>query len=200
IEIRSLAMIEEKFLNYFSRFIPLSEEEKAGIRKSLIIKEVPKGSFLLKAGEITINTYFVLQGCVRQYYLLDGEEKTSHFFTENQWLIALDDATQKSPVNFYWSCLEDSILVVGNEAEAIDLYKKFPRFEMISRKILEADLKKQQEILASFITSTPEQRYLKLMEEQAELIQRVPQYHLASYIGVKPESLSRIRKRILSKK
>jgi CRP-like cAMP-binding protein len=85
---------------------------------------------------------------------------------------------------------------VGNRAEEETLYKQFPRFETISRKVMEKIFAEQQAIMASYTTDTPEQRYLKLLESRPELFQIIPQYQLASYIGVKPESLSRIRKRI----
>ncbi|MEQ9166519.1 MAG: Crp/Fnr family transcriptional regulator, partial [Fulvivirga sp.] len=88
--------------------------------------------------------------------------------------------------------------VLNYEKEKI-LYKLFPRLESICRVSMEDDLGKHQEMLASHITKSPEQRYLKLLNERADLLQRVPQYHLASYLGVKPESLSRIRKRIQSR-
>ncbi|MBV6652439.1 MAG: hypothetical protein KI786_01700, partial [Mameliella sp.] len=78
------------------------------------------------------------------------------------------------------------------------LFRKFPRFETISRAIMERAFAEQKAALTSYYTDSPEQRYLRLIQAKPDLVQRIPQYHLASYIGVKPESLSRIKKRMAS--
>lgn len=96
--------------------------------------------------------------------------------------------------------MEDTSLVIGNEQKAQELFKKFPRFETFARVVMEKSFTEQQQLMTSYRTDTPEQRYLKLLKLRPDLFQRVSQYHLASYIGVKPESLSRIRKRITDKK
>jgi len=80
-----------------------------------------------------------------------------------------------------------------------ELFRRFPRFERISRIALEEELGNYQEMLANFMMSSPEERYLKLLKNRPDLLDRVPHYQLASYLGVKPESLSRIRKRIMRK-
>jgi hypothetical protein len=79
------------------------------------------------------------------------------------------------------------------------LLKKFPTLEVLSRLILEEELSIYQNIIASFVTLSPEERYINLIENNSKLLNRIPQYHLASYLRVSPESLSRIRKRIFSK-
>jgi DNA-binding MarR family transcriptional regulator len=79
------------------------------------------------------------------------------------------------------------------------MYQKFPQIESLNRAMVEAIMAKQQDSLAEFKMTSPEQRYLNLLKNRPDLIQRVPQHQIASYLGVKPESLSRIRKRILKK-
>ena len=86
--------------------------------------------------------------------------------------------------------------MIGTEQKENDLYERFPRLETISRLVMGNVLGELQEQLATYLTDTPEQRCLKLLRARPDLFQRLPQYQLASYIGVKPESLSRIRKRI----
>ena len=188
------------FVNYFSTLRPLSEGESKAITDSMQIETYKKGEILLKEGEIAKVSYFVLQGCVRQYYVVDGEEKTSDFFTEEQWVMSLNSLMTQTPANHYFCCMEDTALVIGNEEMAMKLYEHHPQLETISRTIMEKEFAKQQEMLASYVTDSPEQRYLKLLDNNPELVQRVPQYQLASYIGVKPESLSRIRKRLFMKR
>ena len=96
-------------------------------------------------------------------------------------------------------CVEDTTVVFSNEAEAQEMFKRFPRFETISRIVMEEYFTEQRKLLMAYVADSPEQRYLKLMETRPDLLQRAPQYQLASYIGVKPESLSRIRKRMTLK-
>lgn len=190
---------KDQFINYFSRFMPLSDEEESAIRKSTQIRTFKKGTVLLQEGQISLECYFILDGCIRKYHIKDGEEKTSNFYTNEQWVISMNSFTNGTPADHYFSCIEESTVVIGKQKPADDLYQRFPKFETISRSIVEKDFADQQKLMASYITDTPEQRYLNLMNNRPDLLQRVPQYQLSSFIGVKPESLSRIRKRILDR-
>jgi CRP-like cAMP-binding protein len=188
--------MESLLLKYFQKIMPLSDEEIGAIVETMSIKHFKKGTVLLKEGQISTEVYFVLEGCVRQYYLIEGDEKTNNFFTEEQWVISMNSFIQNTPSNHYLDCCMDSILVTGNSEKAESLYKRFPKLETVSRKVMEKVFAEQQEIMSSYTTDTAEQRYLKLLKSRPDLFQKIPQYQIASYIGVKPESLSRIRKRI----
>lgn len=192
--------MKQKLINYFSSISPLSEVEAKVIYDSSVVKEYEKNTVLLKEGQLIKNTYFVFKGLIRQYCLVDGEEKTTAFFTEDQWVISLSSFDEEKPSAFYWVCEEDCVLLIGNDNSAQDLFKKHPRLEFIARKIVENSFAEYQQVMMAYLTDTPEQRYLRLLESRPDLIQRIPQYQLASYIGVKPESLSRIRKRLVSKR
>jgi CRP-like cAMP-binding protein len=189
--------MKDKFVQYFSRISPLTPEESEAIANSMQTVTFKKGEFLIKEGQTSIKTYFILEGCVREYVdTEDGEEKTTHFFMEEQWVMSLSNFDPESKASHNWVCVEDTTLVVGDEQGAQDLFDKFPRFETISRTIIERAFSEQKQALTSYLTDSPEERYLKLLQSKPALFQRIPQYQLASYIGVKPESLSRIRKRI----
>lgn len=190
--------MENKFVNYFSKVSPLSETESKAIEENMCIKVFKKGDFLLKEGQISVDTYFILEGCVREFIVVDGEEKTTNFFTEEQWVISLNNFNSTSHAENNLECVEDTTVSVGNEEQAQKLFKIFPRFETIARAIVEADFVEQKKLLTSYLTDSPEQRYLKLLKSRPDIFQRVPQYQIASYVGVKPESLSRIRKRIIA--
>lgn len=191
--------MEQKLLSYFSKILPLTREEIDGIVATMTIKKYPKGTILLKEGEISTEAYFVLEGCVRQYFLIDGEEKTNNFFTEEQWVISMQSMTTNAPSKHFLECIDECLLVVGNREKEEQLYAQFPKLETVSRKVMEKVFAEQQELSGSYFTDTPEERYLNLLRTRPELLQRIPQYIIASYIGVKPESLSRIRKRLAQK-
>ena len=116
--------MKNKFVNYFSKISPLSNEEEEAIAQSMITLNFKKGDFLLKEGHKSVNTYFILEGCVREYLNTDGEEKTTNFFTEGKWAISLSNFTPESRATHNWVCMEDTILVEGNEQQAQELYTK----------------------------------------------------------------------------
>lgn len=190
--------MKQKIIEYFSKFKPLTAEEKDAITDGLDIRKFVKGSVLLKEGQVVVQTYFVLQGCIRKYYLIDGEERIADFFTEEQWILSNNFETNNVS-DHYLECTEDSFLVVANEKEGEELMRRFPKFQELSQIVLEKEIQKQHTAMARFIKNSPEERYLNILNQRPDLIERVPQYQLASYIGIKPESLSRIRKRIAKK-
>jgi CRP-like cAMP-binding protein len=164
-----------------------------------IFRSVKKGTILLKEGQESKDSYFVLKGCIRTYYDLDGEEKTTAFYTEMEALTP-PCVISKTPSGYYISCIEDSLLTVSNSDMEVEINNKFPKFETLCRILSEELLAKQRLDFDEFKTSSPEQRYLNLLQSRPDLIQRVPQHQLASYLGIKPQSLSRLRARILEKK
>jgi len=177
----------------------LSEAEAKEIVENINIQTFKKGSILLQEGEISKKCYSVLKGCVREYYIIDGEEKTTAFFTEGQEVVSFTSYTNQTPSKHYLSCIEESTLTVSTPEKEKEMYRKYPKLEAITRTMIEINSGKTQEKLASFITSSPEERYMNLLENRSDLLNRVPQHQIASYLGITPESLSRIRKRIVSK-
>ncbi len=178
----------------------LKPEEMQAVLNMVEIKRFEKGSLLLQEGQYAKACYYNVQGCVRQFYLKGGEEKTTFFYTEEQSISSLNSTIADTPVDYYLECTEDTILAVMSHEKEEELYSRFPRFESLCRQGLERQIAVYHNLLTSYMTSSPEERYLQLIRERPKLIHRVPQYQLASYLGVKPESLSRIRKRILTKK
>lgn len=158
-----------------------------------------KGEHLLREGEVSAKSYSIVSGCVRQYYLVDGEEKTTFFYTEGQSIFSPNSTSERIPAKYYLSCVEYTTLAVITLENQKEMYSRFPVLESLSRLSLQEELNNYQEMLATYITTSPEERYLNLLKFRPELLNRVPQYQLASYLGVTPESLSRIRKRILFK-
>lgn len=192
--------MEEKIIQYISKYVSLTEEEKSSILKEVQYKSYKKGNHLLKQGQISRECFFNIQGLIRQYEIINGEERSTYFYSEGEALVAFDSASKNAPCDFNWICEEDTTLVIGRLDGIEEAYSKNPKLEKMSGIFMSQEFGKYQNLSASFITLTPEQRYLQLLEKRPDLINRVPQYHLATYLGIKPETLSRIRKRLSKKK
>jgi CRP-like cAMP-binding protein len=190
--------MKNTLFDFISKYISLTEEEKDALLSLDLFRTVKKGTILLKEGERSLNSYFVLKGCIRVYYIIDGEEKTTAFYTEMDALTP-HCVKDNTPSPYFIGCVEDCILTVSNAEMEADMNSKFPKFEIMCRMLSEELLVKQQIDFDAFKTSSPEQRYLNLLQKRPDLIQRVPQSQLASYLGIKPQSLSRLRARIIEK-
>ena len=187
--------MQDILFDFISKYISLTEEEKNAILSLDLFRSVKKGTILLKEGQKSNSSYFVLKGCIRTYYVLDSEEKTTAFYTEMEALTP-SCVISKTPSEYYISCIEDTILTVSNTDMEAEVNSKFPKFEIMCRLLSEELLAKVKINFDEFKTSSPEQRYLNLIQKRPDLIQRVPQHQLASYLGITPQSLSRLRARI----
>ena len=190
--------MQDILFDFISNYITLTEDEKNALLSLDLFHSKKKGTVLLKEGQNSKESYFVLKGCIRTYYIIDGEEKTTAFYTE---LDALTPhcVVSKTPSDYYISCVEDSLLLISNADMGEEVNRKFPKFDVMCRMFSEELLAKHQVDFDAFKTSSPEQRYLNLLQKRPDLVQRVPQHQLASYLGIKPQSLSRLKARILEK-
>ncbi|MCE7065156.1 Crp/Fnr family transcriptional regulator [Dyadobacter sp. CY326] len=190
--------MQDLLFDFIAKYVSLTEDEKNAIISLDTFRTFKKGVILLREGQNSNEAYFVLKGCIRAYYIIDGEEKTTAFYTEMDALTP-PCVVNKTPSEYYISCIEDSIIIISNPEMEAEIFDKFPKFESLCRVLSEELLAKQQINFDEFKTSSPEQRYLNLLQSRPDLIQRVPQHQLASYLGIKPESLSRLRPRIMAK-
>ncbi len=185
-----------EFIAQFNRF---DEQEIKAIVDNTQVESFKKGSVILEEGQVCSKCYFVLKGCLRQYQLVDGEEKTTGFFTEGQAAVLYSSYLDRSPSAYYLSCVEDSILTTGTREQELKLHKSHPNLAHLVHTLMPQDYAKAQTHLALLKNYTPEERYSILLKTEPNLLLRVPLHQIASLIGVTPESLSRIRKRILQK-
>ena len=131
--------------------------------------------------------------------MVDGEEKTTAFYTEGDPVVSFTSYSNQLPSKLFLICMEECVLTVGNQDWEAEMCKRFLKLESIIRIEVEKNAGKTQEAFATFITSSPEERYLQLLNTRADLLNRVPQHQIASFLGITAESLSRIRKRVLKK-
>jgi len=191
--------MENEILKYLSKYIPITNELEEEISRIEFIKCFDNGTVLLEEGNISNECYFIIKGCIRSFYIKDGEEKTTEFYTEEQAVIP-SVYGDKIPSEYYLECIEDTIVGVGTPELETEMYQKFPQIESLNRALGEAIMAKNQDTFAEFKMASPEERYLALLKNRPDVIQIAPQHQIASYLGMKPESLSRIRKRIMSQK
>jgi len=185
----------DRLFSFLSQYISLDIKEIEVLTKLDLIRKYEKGESILRMGEMTQESYFLLQGLVRSYYLIKGEEHITEFYEE------LAGWTPQCAVNgkasdYFIDCLEPSFVLVSTPDISEDFFKEHPKFEKLCRILSDKWMADQNRSFDNYKNSSPEDRYRQLVEMKPGLVQRVPQYQLASYLGIKPESLSRIRKRI----
>jgi len=192
--------LKEKIRTLVSQIEILNEEEVELIVEKTIVDAFKKGTLLLKEGQIPTKCYMVVEGCVREYLIVDGIEKSTAFYTEGEKFAAYVNEGKNVPSKHYWECIEDCVLTISNQDFEDELRSMLPRLDAVIQQIAMEKLRMAKEEWSQFVSSSPEERYLNLLETKPSLLNRVPHNQIASYLGMKPQSLSRIRKRILEKK
>lgn len=190
--------MNNEIIKYISKYVEITKELEKALTESTFAKHFPKGTILLKEGEISNECFFIFNGCIRSYYVDDIEEITTEIYTEGQ--AATPSCYGKNiPSKTYYECVEDTIVTVGTPELETEMYTKYPQLESLSRVMNNILIANYKEEFVEFKHSNAEQRYLNLQNNRPDLFQRVPLHQIASYLGMKPESLSRIRKRLIIK-
>ena len=180
-----------------SRFPEMSIEGRRQIESILIREEFPKGAIALNEGEVAHEIVFVGKGMLRQYYYKNGKDVTEHFSYEGCIVICIESTLKKEPTHLMIEALEDSVVYLLPYDKLMLLTEISWEINMFYRKILEYSLIVSQIKADSWRFETARERYSQLMEQQPEVIKRAPLSHIASYLLMTPETLSRVRSGIL---
>ncbi len=188
-----------KFKQWLTQVSFLTGEDCSMFEPSLNIRQYKSKELFLNEGKICQEVGFVNSGSFRTYYLIDGKEINTHFTFENEFVTDYDSFLDKKPARYYIEALEESEVVTFSLSALKEAYNKSKNWERFGRIMAEAAYKITTQRVESFLFLDGEQRYLQLIKNQPHIIDRVPLYHIASYLGLERESLSRLRKKIAEK-
>lgn len=185
---------------FILKLIPdLKEETWGAFIDKVVVKNYKKGEVILKPGMVSNHVSFINSGLLRSYYLADGKEVITAFANEDSYYSDYESFLTRQPTIMYTDAIEDTEVVDISYDDLQSMYREHPQCERIGRLIAEDLFVFISARNNSFLSDTPEKRYLNFLSICEPIIQRIPQYMIASYIGVTPEALSRIRSRMSKK-
>jgi CRP-like cAMP-binding protein len=183
----------ESLFKYLEKFSQLSDEAKEAISRISGFVEVKKNKDLQPIGHTCKTIYFLKKGLARIYYYKEDIDITESFSFENKIVVRFESLFAGQPSKKGIQAIEDSEFIAINAIQLSKLYDKFPEIERLFRKITEAELVENINRVESIQFNTAEERYKGLIKEAPNVLKRVPLKYVASYLGITPVSLSRIR-------
>ncbi len=191
----------EVLINYFNQLIPLNSEEKIIVSKVFKPRLYRKKQYVLQEGDICEKFNFVVRGCLRMYKIDEkGNTHIIQFASENWWMIDIASFHGKKPSELVIDALEDTMVLQISYDDLISLYINYPKFDKIFRVLIENSFVSLQNRLLQNISSTAEERYISFIEVYPHLSNRLSQTQIASFLGVTPEFLSRLKSRLVKQK
>jgi CRP-like cAMP-binding protein len=184
---------------YCKAVVPLTDDELALIDTHFEVKQLKKKEFLFQDGKICNFIGFIVEGTIRHFHVKDGVEKTCDISFENSWTTDFQSFTHNTSGIMNLQALEDTTVCIIRKENLYNLYKACRKYETFGRLMAENVAQRATEIAMSLSSEKPEERFENLMQKQPDLFQRVPQKYIANFLGISPESLSRIRNRIFQK-
>jgi CRP-like cAMP-binding protein len=187
----------EPLLSYFEKLIPLTDEETALIVEKFRPRLYRKRQYVLQEGDTCTQFNFVVKGCLRMYKIDEqGAVHILQFATENHWISDLGSFHSEKTSALNIDALEDSMVLQINKADLIAIYLQSSKFNRIFRVLIENAYISLQKRLLQYISSSAEERYQSFQETYPDLANRLPQTQIASFLGITPEFLSRLRGRL----
>jgi CRP-like cAMP-binding protein len=191
---------QEALIEYFNNLLPLDEPEMAFIKEVFKERKVKRRQFILQAGDICKFNTFVVQGCFKMYMVdLNAKEHNLQFAAENWWIGDIGSFHSEEPSKLYIEALENSVILQIKKEDQLRLFVDYPKFNRIFRVLAENAMVNLENRILQNISSTAEERYLDFLKKFPELFNRISNVQIASYIGVTPEFLSKIRKELTYK-
>ncbi|WP_118972736.1 Crp/Fnr family transcriptional regulator [Taibaiella koreensis] len=188
-----------ELIDTIRRDVAVTDEEAGYILSYFREQQYKRHAVLLRAGEVAHEVFFVLQGALHQFYLdEDGNERTCNFTFEREFVTDLESFSYQTQSPSSIKALETSHCLTIRCVELVDLMKSSPAMAEFFRILVERIAAKSIKRTKSLLSFSPEKQFLELLETAPEIFQRVPQRYIAQYLGIAPESLSRIKKRMMT--
>ena len=191
--------MSELLHSFIQQLFPHCQVDVTRLELLLESRRIPKGEFLFQEGDVCDFVGLTLKGCLRSFFLKDGKELTLFFHPEHHTLGDYESFRRQTPAYFSCQAIEDSKILILN-TQAIALLETMPDGQKLLRLVVENLAFELRDRLLSLYRDSPEQRYLTFLKNEPELLQRIPQHYLASHLGIEPESLSRLKRRIQEKR
>jgi len=189
---------EQPLIDYINRIVELSEEEEQILLSGIKTRRYLKGQYILQQGDVCSISAFVLKGCTKTFYLDDqGQEHVIMFSIEDWWTSDLASFTTQTPSDFNVQCLENTEVVLFPFETHDQLLEEVPILERFFRKIIERALVASQKRVVRNLSMSARDRYLHFRKQYPLIEQRVPQYLIASYLGITKEFLSKIKSQLI---
>jgi CRP-like cAMP-binding protein len=190
-------MNTKTLIEYFNQFLSLNEEEQAFVNEIFKERSVRRRQFILQEGDICKHNTFVVEGCFRMYMVDEkGKEHNLQFAVEHWWIGDIGSFHSEEATKLNIEALENSIILQCNKKDQLKLFVDHPKFNQIFRVLSENAMVSLQKRILQNIGSTAEERYLDFVKKYPYFLNRISNVQIASYLGVTPEFLSTIRKKI----
>lgn len=184
----------ERLINRIQQNIALSSEAEEYLYSISMIKAVKKGDVLIRQGQAVKNTYLVLDGCMRSYCLdKNGKEHTLQFAIKDWWISDFIAIYNNEPATLTVECIRDSTIIEFNANDLEEIHSLFPEIESFQRKKLERHVVSLHKRILNQLQLTAQERYDVFLEQYPDIERYTTNYHIASYLGITQQSLSRIR-------
>ncbi|MCS3869227.1 CRP-like cAMP-binding protein [Chryseobacterium ginsenosidimutans] len=191
----------DKLIRSFNNSFPLNEKEEEEVKRLFKKRVVKRRGFLLQEGEVCKQVSFVVSGCFKMYAVdTNFKEHNLQFAIENEWISDIQSFYDEKPSKLYIEAVEASVVLQINHEDLLYLYINYHKFDRNFRIINERKFINFQDRILQSISFTAEERYLNFQRDFPELIKRLPNTQIASYLGITPEFLSKVRKNIVTKK
>jgi len=188
-------------IKHLETYILFNDEEKTLLGQKFFIKQIKRKEKILSEGTICRHYTFIIDGCFRMYGIDDdGYEHNIQFAAENDWIADIGSFHTKKPAKLYIQAIEASTILQIEQQDLYSLYLSIQKLDRIFKVIIENKYVELQDRLLQTFSSTAEQRYLSFLEHYSALSNRLPNSQIASYLGITPEFLSKIRKDLSKKR